>query len=184
MLTSTSTIATAGTAQNVSGTYSITWGDSQPLGYGGDRPDVAVTKEGYILLAYTKYAYSGYGSEAQMRYWVGILNPAGDTRQTITWRVKDNFFDTGKNASLAFNSNAVLVEAHEGIHTDNLYYRVGHFADPDRGDLTLIWEAGSRGVKYDRGIDPAISVNENDQIVECHRRKTPPRFSLSPGDYR
>jgi hypothetical protein len=107
--------------RNVNGTHSITWGDSQHLGYAGERPDVAVTKEGYVLLVYTKGAYTGYGSEVQMRYWVGDLNPAGDSRQTITWRVRDAFFDNGQFASLAFNSNAVLIEAHEGFHTDNLY---------------------------------------------------------------
>jgi hypothetical protein len=47
--------------------------------------------------------------------------------------------------------------------------RVGHFTDPGRRDFALIWEAGSRGVQYDRGIGPAISVNDNDQIIECHQ---------------
>src|ERR1700744_3385992 len=95
----------------------INWGDSQPLGYSGSSPDVAVTKEGYVLLVYTKFAHEGYGSEVQMRYWVGEINPEGGIDQTITWRIRDAFFDTGLYASLAFNSDAVLAEVHEGFHT-------------------------------------------------------------------
>ncbi len=157
--------------QAINGEYFVSWGESHTIGYSGDMPFVAVTREGYVLMVYTKHSFHG---ETVMHYFVGQLDPDGDTKQTITWHVKDAFFDNGQFARLAFNSNDVLVEAHESARNTGLFYRIGHFRSPATNDFTLVWDSGNGngGVKYDEGYSPAISINDNNQVIECHRDAT------------
>jgi hypothetical protein len=140
--------------------------NSNSLSYDGQWPSVAITKEGYLVLVYTK---SDFGRETQMRYWVGKLDPSGDEKQTISWKVKNAFYDTGQYATVAFNANDILVDVHESANNSNLYYRIGHFLNPAAGHFDLVWDSGSYGREYDTGANPHISVNQNNEILEVHQ---------------
>jgi len=158
--------------QSFLGEYSVGWGKSQPIEYVGERPSVAITKEGYVVLVCTRFTYTGYKGTV-MRYFVGQLNPAGDEKQTIQWRVKDALFDTGQFAKIVFNSNGVLVEVHESGHNSGLFYRIGHLANPNQDDFTLVWDStnGNNGVNYDNGANPTVSVNDQNQLIESHQQR-------------
>jgi hypothetical protein len=155
--------------QAYGGQYLVSWGASQPLGKDGSRPSVAITKEGSVVLVYTKGAYTGYGNQVQMRYWVGQLDPTGDTKQEITWRVKDAFYDTGQHASLSFNTNDVLVDTHESANNSKLFYRIGHLLNPSQGQFDIVWNSGTGGIEYDKGIHPSIAINQSNQVIEVHQ---------------
>jgi hypothetical protein len=147
----------------------VSWGDSQPLYFDCHRPSVAITKQGWVLMACTKFAYSGYGSEVQMRYWAGQLNPDGDNAQTIDWKIMDRFFDTGQYAALSFNTNDILVDVHESAKNSKVFYRVGRFQNPLQGQFEIVWGTGDGGKEYDKGVNPHIAINEWNQVVEVHQ---------------
>lgn len=155
--------------QTWDGRYFVSWGSSHPLTYDGARPSVAISKEGYLVLTYTKFAYTGYGKDVQMRYWVGVLDPNGDSTQKIEWAVKDSFYDTGQYASLCFNTNDVLVDVHESAKTANLFYRIGHLRNPSAGLFDVVWDSGDGGIEYDKGANPHIALNQWNQVVEAHQ---------------
>jgi hypothetical protein len=155
--------------QNWQNEYSISWGKSVPVEWVGDRPSIAVTKEGYVVLAYTRYDRPGNS----IRYYAGTIDPNGNQDQTIAWRLKDTLFDTGQFAKLAFNSNDVLVEVHESGNNNGLFYRIGHLSNPAQGDFKLVWDSsnGNDGVKYDNGANPSVSVNDHNQLIESHQQR-------------
>jgi hypothetical protein len=159
--------------QSLDKQYFIRWGKSHTLlDYPGLRPTVAITKEGYVLLVYTRLTYTGYNGPV-MRYFVGTLNPDGDSNQTIDWKIINDPFDTGQYARFAFTSSGKLVEVHESGNNSNLFYRIGHFFNPAQGNFVLIWDStnGNGGVRYDSGANPTISVNDNNQIIESHQQR-------------
>lgn len=155
--------------QSWDGKYSVGWGDSQPLYFDCHRPSVAITKEGLLVLVCTRFAYCGYGSEVQMRYWAGQLDPNGGSNQTIDWKLMDAFYDTGQYASLAFNTNDILVDVHESARNSKLFYRIGRFHNPLAGQFDIVWGTGSGGKEYDTGVNPHIAINEWNQVVEVHQ---------------
>lgn len=154
-----------------SGDYFVNWANSVSLNYEGSRPSIAVTKEGYIVLVYTKSAYTGYGSEVQMRYWVGKFDLAGDNF-TIDWKVRDAFYDNGQFARVSFNANNILVDVHRSARTSILYYRIGHLRNPSAGQFDIVWDSGGGGKDYDKGTNASISINDRNQIVEVHQTET------------
>jgi hypothetical protein len=156
-------------SQVYGGDYLVSWGPSQTIGKDGQRPHVAITKEGYVVLVYTKGAYTGYGTQVQMRYWAGQLDPTGDTKQAIVWRVKDAFYDTGQHASLSFNTNDILVDTHESANNSKLFYRIGHFLNPSQGQFDIVWDSGTGGIEFDKGINPSIGINQLNQVIEVHQ---------------
>jgi hypothetical protein len=97
------------------------------MDYVGKRPSVTITKEGYVVLTYTVGGSRDHAG-VQMRYWVGALNPNGDNTQRIDWAVQDAFYDTGPYAALTFNTNDVLVDAHESANNNKLFYGSGIYA--------------------------------------------------------
>jgi hypothetical protein len=62
------------------------------------------------------------------------------------------------------------VEVHEsGSGGTGLYYRVGHLEHPTGGGPSIVWESGTNGVKYDDGINPHITINNHNEVVEVHQ---------------
>lgn len=155
--------------QAFGGEYFVSWGPSHTIGKDGQRPHVAITKEGYVVLVYTKGAYTGYGNQVQMRYWAGELDPTGDTKQAIVWRVKDAFYDTGQHASLSFNTHDILIDTHESANNSKLFYRFGHLLNPSQGQFDIVWDSGTGGIEFDKGINPSIAINQFNQVIEVHQ---------------
>jgi hypothetical protein len=151
--------------------YYVNWAKAQSLDYNGSKPSIAVTRDGYLVLVYTKHAYTGYGSEVQMRYWVGQFDLRGDDF-TIRWKIKDAFYDTGRYAEISFNSSNVLVDVHESSRTSRLYYRIGHLRNPAAGQFDLVWDTGEGGRDYDKGMNASISVDDRNRVVEVHQTET------------
>ncbi len=62
------------------------------------------------------------------------------------------------------------MEVHEsGSGGTGLYYRVGHLEHPTGGGPSIVWESGTNGVKYDDGINPHITINNHNEVVEVHQ---------------
>lgn len=145
----------------------VTWGGSQRLPELGTWPNVAVTKEGYVLFVWSTGSYK---SSSKLNYMVGKINPNGDVGQTISWLTMPQQWDAGFHSSIVINDNGVIVGVHEsGSGGRGIYYRVGHFANPAGGNFNIIWDSGSYGINYDDGINPHIALNSNNQVVEVHQ---------------
>jgi hypothetical protein len=67
------------------------------------------------------------------------------------------------------NSLGVIVEAHQsGQGGDGIFWKVGRLTNPDAGDFTIFWVGRESGYRYDAGVDPKISVNDNNDVIEVH----------------
>jgi hypothetical protein len=151
-------------------TQTITWGPSirfkaVTADQYGTYPSVAITKEGYVIIVYTN---GGSKQQGRLRYYVGTIDPNGGTQQQIAFKVQDEYYDTGWNSSISVNQSGVIAEAHEGDGSSNLFYRLGHLRAPASGDFSIVWDTGTGGKKYDGGIAPVISLNDNGDVVEVH----------------
>jgi hypothetical protein len=146
---------------------SVTWGGSQSLGQKGNWATVAISKEGFVILVRSTTHFKNGGD---LRYWVGKIDPFGGINQSIDWLVRDAFWDAGFHASIAINDNGLIVGVHEaGFNSNEMYYRVGHLLDPAAGKYTMAWDSGSYGIHYDDGINPHISLNTRNEVVEVHQ---------------
>ena len=145
----------------------VTWGPSQRLPELGTWPNVAVTKEGYVLFVWSTGSYK---SSSDLSYMVGKINPNGDVSQSISWLTTPQQWDSGFHSSIAINDSGVIVGVHEsGNGGRGMYYRVGHFANPAGGNFNIVWDSGEWGINYDDGINPHIALNSNNQVVEVHQ---------------
>jgi hypothetical protein len=146
----------------------VTWGRSQSFPWEGTWPNVAISNEGYVVFIYSSGRYK---TNSDLHYAVGMVNPYEGLDQSITWLTPDSIhFDSGFHSSTVINDNGVILEVHEsGSGGTGLYYRVGHLKDPSGGDLTIEWDSGDKGVKYDDGVNPHIAINNSDQAIEVHQ---------------
>ncbi len=144
---------------------SVSWGPSQRITWTGWWPNVVITNQGYVILVYSTEAYKAYSF---LRYAVGKIDPYGGTSQSITWLTGDLSWDAGFHSSTAINDAGVIVSVHEGSGT-GMYYRIGHLTNPSGGDYSMTWDSGSKGIKFDDGINPHIAINNSNQIVEVHQ---------------
>jgi len=149
-------------------TGKVSWGDSHTFIPEGDWPAVTMTKEGYVIITYSD---GFYNCCSNLRYIVGTVDPNGDTKQLIKFKTnsKGTRFDTGYHDSISVNSLGVIVEAHQsGQGGDGIFWKVGRLTNPDAGDFSLFWVGRESGVRYDAGVDPKISINDNNDVIEVH----------------
>jgi hypothetical protein len=102
------------------------------------------------------------------RFHIGTVNLNGDTSQTIHFKTnsKGTKFDRGFHDSVSVNSLGVIVEAHQsGQGGDGIFWKVGHLTDSRAGNFAITCEGGDR---YDKGVDPKISVSDNNDVIEVH----------------
>ena len=145
----------------------VKWGSSWHSGFDGAWPTVAVTKEGIVLLVYSdKQTRSG----AQLYYRVGKIDPNGEENQSISWLTDAIHWDGGFHTSVGMNEKGVILGVHEGNGgAGKLYYRIGHFVDPNKANYTISWNSGTGGINYTGGVNPHITINNSGQIVEVHQ---------------
>ena len=72
-----------------------------------------------------------------------------------------NFYDSGKEPSIALNDNNTVVEVHRSGSNSSLYYSIGTLSGEE---ITF-----GNSVNYDTGIRPVVSINNDDSIVEIHK---------------
>jgi hypothetical protein len=146
----------------------VTWGERQRPPWEGTWPNVAISKEGYVIFVYSSGKFK---SSSYLQYAVGMIDPNGGLDQSITWFTPTSVrFDSGFHSSTAINDNGVILDVHEsGSGGTGLYYRVGHLTNPAGGDFTIEWDSGTNGVRYDDGINPHIALNNHNQIIEVHQ---------------
>jgi hypothetical protein len=144
------------------------WGKSQTLPFSGSWPNVAISREGYVILIYSNGRFK---ANSGLSYAIGFMNVHGGRDQAISWLTPNgDRFDSGFHSSTAINGDGVIVEVHEsGSGGTGLYYRVGHLEHPTGGDPSIVWDSGTNGVKYDDGVNPHIAINNNDEVVEVHQ---------------
>ena len=145
----------------------VTWGGSQRLPAEGTWPNVAISKEGYVLFVWS----TGLAKRSSALYYMtGKIDPNGEANQSISWLTQPTRVDAGFHSSIAMNDNGIIAEVHEsGSNGTGLYYRVGQFKNPKAGDFTIVWNSGEWGVNYDDGINPHIAFNNQNQVVEVHQ---------------
>jgi hypothetical protein len=144
------------------------WGKSQTLPFSGSWPNVAISREGYVILIYSNGRFK---SNSGLSYAIGFMDVYGGLNQAIKWLTPEGErFDSGFHSSTAINRNGVIVEVHEsGSGGTGLYYRVGHLEHATGGGPSIVWDSGTNGVKYDDGVNPHIAINNNDEVVEVHQ---------------
>ena len=143
------------------------WGPSQSLDVQGNWPTVALDRDGHVILVYSVYNNK---KASDLLYWVGQVKDDGDIDQKITWHLKDQFYDSGFHPSLAMRNDGYLIGVHKsGSGGTGLYYRIGHLRDPFSGKYDIVWDTGIHGKRYDDGINPHISFNSSNQVVEVHQ---------------
>jgi len=146
---------------------SVTWGPSQDPGVNGYWPTVTISKEGYVIMAYSHIS-SKKGSD--LYYKVGKIDFDGDQNQAIQWLTGSIHWDNGFHSSIAINDHGVIVGVHETAHASTgIYYRVGHLRNPAGGEYTIEWDSGPWGVQYDDGINPHIAINNHNDVVSVHQ---------------
>jgi hypothetical protein len=149
-------------------TGKVSWGDGHSFIPEGDWPAVTMTKEGYVIITYSD---GFYNCCSNLKYIVGTVDPNGDTKQLIKFKTnsKGTRFDIGFHDSISVNSLGVIVEAHQsGQGGDGIFWKVGRLTNPDAGDFTIFWVGRESGYRYDAGVDPKISVNDNNDVIEVH----------------
>ena len=151
---------------------SVQWGPSQDIERtGSDRPQwptVALTNDNYVILSYSDAVDRPVG---RLRYRVGKLDPTGPVQQSIQWLTEDQQYDTGFHSNISVDSNGVIVEVHESDADSGLFYRIGHLENPAEEKYNIVWDTGTGGVRYDNGVNPHVSVNDRNQVVEMHQTK-------------
>jgi hypothetical protein len=148
----------------------VTWGGSHLIDAAGDWPAAVISKEGYVLLVYSKPLGTWWPNDSDIFYKVGTIDPYGGVDQSITWQTESIFWDAGHRPSISMNQNGVIVGVHEpGRGGDGIYYRVGHLANPAGGDFTVQWDSGPWGIRYETGINPAIAINNFNEVVAVHQ---------------
>jgi hypothetical protein len=146
----------------------IQWGPSRLFISAGAWPAVAITREGYVVITFSD---GFYNCCSDLQYLVGTLDLNGGTSQLINFKTKSSGtrFDRGFHGSVSVNDIGVIAEAHEsGNGGKGIFYRLGHLTNPGGGDFSITWDTGSNGVKYDEGVDPKISVNNDNNVIEVH----------------
>lgn len=137
------------------------------MGQTGNWTTVAISKEGYVILVRST---THFKNGAQLGYWVGQIDPFGGINQSISWLVRDAYWDSGFHSSIAINDHGVIVGVHEaGYNGVNMFYRVGHLANPAAGNYSIVWDSGRYGTFYDDGTNPHISLNNRNEVVEVHQ---------------
>ena len=88
----------------------VTWGKSQRIPWDGSWPNVATSKEGYVIFVYSDGKFK---NNSDLRYSIGTLFLDKGINQTIYWHSSDLFFDSGFHSSIAVNDNGVILGVHE-----------------------------------------------------------------------
>jgi hypothetical protein len=144
----------------------VTWSNIQFAGMYGFHPSVAISYEGYVIVAYSSQAFK-LGSH--IYYRVGQINPNAGRDQSIHWLTNPIRLDAGSNASIAMNEKDVIVAAYEsGVGDNRIYYQRGYLNKPPRGHYEISFFG--KGVHvYDIGINPAIAINNRSEVVAVHQ---------------
>jgi hypothetical protein len=68
------------------------------------------------------------------------------------------------------NNGGRIVEVHEGTGSDKkIWYRVGHMRNPALGQYDIVWDSGTRGIDYEVGENPKVSINDQGDVLEMHQ---------------
>ena len=145
---------------------SVQWGPSRRFSFAGAWPAVAISDEGYVIMTRSSAAYKCC---SDLDYYVGTVQLNGDLKQEINFKKDQVQFDSGFHNGLAINAAGMIAEVHEsGSGGRGLYYRLGHLKNPVGGDFSIEWNTGDKGIKYDDGVNPRVSMNDNGDVVEVH----------------
>jgi hypothetical protein len=158
----------------------VNWGPAVSLGYEMHYPSAAVTQDGYVVVTYTTDNMSGRGP---LYYRVGRIDPYGYTSQKISWQGTIHHYSYGVHSSLSINENDVVAEVHNVVneYVNDLDYRMGHLERSVGGDLTIAWD--SPETKYDTGINPSVTINNQNEVIEEHQRENKAHLFYRRGVY-
>jgi hypothetical protein len=151
----------------------VTWGKVQTI----DRssipgsvlttwPSVALTNDNYVIVVFSE---GRQRTDGTLYYQVGKVDPTGPVDQSIDWLTTWAKYDTGFHPNISVNNNGKIVEVHEGDSSSTLWYRLGHMKNPSAGEYRIIWDSGDRGVPYEKGENPKISINDQGNVLEMHQ---------------
>jgi len=151
----------------------VTWGKVQvidqssiPHGALTTWPSVALTNDNYVIVVFSE---GRFRSDGKLYYQVGKVDPTGSVDQSIEWLTEWAQYDTGFHPNISVNNYGKIVEVHEGDSSSTLWYRLGHMRDPSAGEYDIIWDTGERGVPYEKGENPKVSINDQGDVLEMHQ---------------
>jgi hypothetical protein len=150
----------------------VTWGKVQVIDIPVDLdplstwPSVALTNDNYVIVVFSD---GRFRSDGKLYYQVGKVDPTGSVDQAIKWLTEWAKYDTGFHPDISANNNGKIVEVHEGDSSNTIWYRLGHMRDPSAGQYDIIWDSGDRGVPYEQGENPKVSINDQGDVLEMHQ---------------
>jgi hypothetical protein len=151
----------------------VTWGKVQKIDQSSipgsalsTWPSVALTNDNYVIVVFSE---GRFRPDGKLYYQVGKVDPTGPVDQSIDWLTTWALYDTGFHPDISVNNNGKIAEVHEGDSNTTLWYRLGHMKNPSAGDYDIIWDSGNRGIAYEKGENPKISINDQGDVLEMHQ---------------
>jgi len=152
----------------------VAWSALRLAGMTGYNSSVVISSEGYVILVYSNRA-AELGS--YLYYRVGKTNPQEGSDQTIRWLTNPMRLDAGFHPSIAINDHDIIVLAYNSGAGDNrIYYEIGNLVKPAGGPVEppsgfpyQIRLTGKWIHQYDIGMDPAIGMNNRNEVIAVHQ---------------
>jgi hypothetical protein len=134
----------------------------------GYHPSVSMNSDGLVVEVHDNHPAWLAGSE--LFYKIGTVNPSGGENQEVNWSGYWIRFDAGRFPQVAINDSRMLVEVHESqdLTSNKLYYRTGHILG-EYPRFIVIWDSGDRGIEYNSGRRPHITLDNAGNVVEVHQ---------------
>jgi GH18 family chitinase len=88
----------------------------------------------------------------------------------VDWKsTQPDRYTTGHKPSVAINNSKLVVAAHQGMHGQDLAFRIGAIVTKPDKTLDIVWKKeDSHGNNYERGSRPSVAINNNGLVVEVH----------------
>jgi hypothetical protein len=134
---------------------------AQPFGDGGIHPAVAVNAGGTVVAVHE----SRPPGPSKLHYHVGKVVVA--PRNLIEWGDQSPAYERGGRPQVALNDHNVVVAVHQ-IEPGRVRYQVG-IVDPGRETISF---GINHTPKVSDGWTPSIAINNKNQAVMVHQRRT------------
>jgi hypothetical protein len=136
----------------------------------GYYPSVSMNTDGFVIEVHTDRSSGIVNSK--MFYALGKLAPNG---RSLTWFQYPDQYDGGFRPQVAMNDSGWVVEVHETSHaaSHQLLYRLGKLGwNPTLQRYALYWASGDKGIGYDEGRFPHVTLDNAGNVIEVHQAST------------
>jgi hypothetical protein len=149
----------------------ITWRESPDTFPNSTTPSVAINDKNNIILFYRREV-KDISSNIYLKYSCGLLT------DSITWKVKNQDYNKGIHPNVTVsNDQVVIVTYMSPTWRHSLYFGYGTLNS--KGEFMVKEKSCNRGM----GMHPAVSISEDNRVVEIHKSNSGTRLWVSQGIY-